>query len=138
MSDEQTTTDACEGCRPDPLTATVTPLRFHPDLEIPEFLLRRLHPEYATAVGPVTSTAGPDRNERGDYGINRYRPYETEKDRAERATWLAAEEARIKGNKQVAYVERDAKKRAEQEALLANKLKQREVFVQHFKWDWEK
>ena len=33
--------------------------------------------------------------------------------------------------------DRKARKKAEQERLTANKLKQREVFRQHFKWDHE-
>ena len=123
----------CAGC-----WRTVTAAVMGDGLDIPDFLRRSLHPEYGSKPPVHTTAPRIQVTQRGDYGINRHREYETDHDRELRAKLLAEEQGKTTAQK----AETRKQKEAEKEEL-ASKI--REGFVQtrkelfgNFKWDWEK
>jgi hypothetical protein len=105
-------------------------------LEIPPFLLRTpdggfVYPDCAVPITAVVSaSAAPDPLAEAIADANR-------RDAAVRGALMHAETISAKERSAEQAEARKAKKAAERERLAANKLKQREVFIQHFKWDHE-
>lgn len=122
----------CAGCIPEPLPPAVT----DPFGEIPDFLNRALHPEYADAWKdlPLTDIS---RVEITDTGINRARVYETDEDRRLRAHYQQLElhsAKAVTAEQKEARAEKREEKKAEKAAHHERKMQQRKHFVKDFKW----
>lgn len=105
-------------------------------LEIPPFLLRNpdgsfSHPDVAFAI--TAAVIDPPEVDPFAEAIEASR----RRDAAVRSALLRAETMSAKERLTEQAAARKAQKEAEAARLLKNKLKQREVFAQHFKWDHE-
>lgn len=109
-------------------------------LDIPPFLLRTpdggfAHP--ACEVPKFTAAVNRDADDTGQ-ALAGAMAASKRQDDAIRGALLHAETLSAKERNTEQAVARKAQKAADAERLLKNKLKQREVFIQHFKWDHEK
>jgi hypothetical protein len=106
-------------------------------MEIPPFLLRTADGGFAYPGIAVPITAAVMSEPTVDPMAEAMAAADR-RDNAVRAALVHAETATSKERHLEQAAARKAQKASEAERLLKNKLKQREVFVQHFKWDHEK
>ena len=108
-------------------------------LEIPAFLLRNpdgtfKHPDCAVALTAAVIPP-PDPEE---VALTEALAAAQRQDDAVRRALLIRGDTTAKEHKTEQDAARKAQKAATAQRMLQNKLKQRQVFVQHFKWDHEK